>query len=196
MKKLNICIDIDGTVTEPYYWIETANEYFDKAITGDDVTVYEIPEVLDISLDEYYAYYDKHGYDIHYYAKPREHAKEVVNKYFKNNNIHFVTAREDRMEKVSKIWLKNNGFKKNSLTLLGSHNKIETAKKLKCDIFIEDRYENAVDLSKAGFNTILIDCTYNQGKLPENAIRVKTWDEIDTIIQEYIENQEYGFSYA
>lgn len=30
MNNLNICIDIDGTITEPYYWLEISNKYFKK----------------------------------------------------------------------------------------------------------------------------------------------------------------------
>lgn len=32
MDKLNICIDIDGTVTEPYYWLNIFNKHFKKNI--------------------------------------------------------------------------------------------------------------------------------------------------------------------
>ena len=50
-----------------------------------------------------------------------------------------------------------------SLSLLGSHDKVAKAYEFCCDIFIEDRYENAVQLSSHGFNVLLIDCYYNQG---------------------------------
>ncbi len=33
MKNLNICIDIDGTITDPYYWLNITNKYFNKNIT-------------------------------------------------------------------------------------------------------------------------------------------------------------------
>jgi uncharacterized HAD superfamily protein len=38
MKNLNICIDIDGTITEAYYWLDLCNQYFNKKIEKKEVT--------------------------------------------------------------------------------------------------------------------------------------------------------------
>lgn len=42
MNYLNICIDIDGTITDPYYWLDFANSYFNLNVTKDMVTQYEL----------------------------------------------------------------------------------------------------------------------------------------------------------
>jgi len=49
MKNLNICIDIDGTITDPYFWLNIANKYFNKNVTIDKVTEYEIDKVMGIT---------------------------------------------------------------------------------------------------------------------------------------------------
>lgn len=98
MKSLNLCIDIDGTITEPYYWIPRASEYFKTHI-------------------EY-------------------------------KNVIFLA-----------------------------------------DLFIEDRYENALQLAQAGFEVLLIDCHYNQGDLPSNVTRVKHWIQIEKLIDSF--SQQY-----
>ena len=72
-----------------------------------------------------------------------------------------------------------------SLNLLGSHNKVNKAHELNCDIFIEDRYENALQLSREGILVILVNCSYNQGILPKNVIRVNSWIEIGNIIEDF-----------
>lgn len=51
MKRLNLCIDIDGTVTGAYDWIPRANDYFQTRIIPTDVTVYDIHEVLAVEKD-------------------------------------------------------------------------------------------------------------------------------------------------
>jgi uncharacterized HAD superfamily protein len=66
---------------------------------------------------------------------------------------------------------------------LGSHYKAAKARELNSDLFIEDCYSNAIQLSKAGFEVLLIDCTYNKGPLPENVTRVKNWTEIAKIAE-------------
>lgn len=54
-----------------------------------------------------------------------------------------------------------------------------------CDIFIEDRYENAIQLSEAGFEVLLIGTNYNNGPINANIHRVKNWYEIENFILEY-----------
>lgn len=34
MNTLNICIDIDGTITKAYDWLDMANKYFKKEYNG------------------------------------------------------------------------------------------------------------------------------------------------------------------
>ena len=112
MKKLNICIDIDGTITEPYYWLDCCNKHFKTNITEKDLTL-------------------------------------ITHEYLRNNSIHY-----------------------DNLFLLGSHYKVNKAKELDCDIFIEDNYRNAIELSEAGFYVLLLDTNYNREPLNNNIKRV------------------------
>jgi len=57
---------------------------------------------------------------------------------------------------------------------------------LNCDIFIEDSYDNAVQLSNSGFKVILIDTNYNKLPLNDNIIRAYNWNEIFEIINEIL----------
>lgn len=182
MKNLNICVDIDGTVTEPYYWLSLANEYFNKNLKEEDIHVYMIHEAMGIELKDYEKFYEIYGEKIHYEAKIRIGVEEVLNKLYISNNIHFVTARDLSKERVSKLWLDKYNINRDSLTLLGSHDKVSTARELKCDLFIEDRYENAIELAAAGFPVILINTGYNQGPTPYNIYRVDNWSQISEII--------------
>ncbi|NMB44289.1 MAG: hypothetical protein GX995_09200, partial [Clostridiales bacterium] len=72
------------------------------------------------------------------------------------------------------------------LFLLGSHYKVEMAKKLDCDLFIEDNYNNALELSEAGYKVLLLDTKYNRLALNSNIVRVYDWDEIDIIIEKLL----------
>ncbi|MBS3995387.1 MAG: hypothetical protein KGZ33_06290, partial [Alkaliphilus sp.] len=56
------------------------------------------------------------------------------------------------------------------------------AKELSCDIFVEDRYENAMELALSGFEVILIDCGYNRKSLMPGITRVFNWREINNAI--------------
>jgi len=183
MERLNLCIDIDGTVTEPYYWLERANHYFGKQLQPEDVTSYDIHGVLGVEEGDYSEFYNLYGKLLHKESEARFGASEAIKRLYHNHNIHFVTAREDLMEETSVEWLERHQMPMDSIWHLGSHYKVDKARELSSDLFIEDSYSNALQLAGAGFDVLLIDCTYNKGPLPYNALRVGNWMEILKIVE-------------
>ncbi|BDB01139.1 5' nucleotidase, NT5C type [Clostridium botulinum] len=191
MNNLNICIDIDGTITEPYYWLDISNKYFKKNVKPEDITVYNIEDVLGITEEEYMKFYEKYKVRIHTEEKLRKGAKEVLNELNKYHNIYFVTAREKSLEVLTKSYLTNHSIKFRDLYVLGSHYKVDKAKDLNCDIFIEDNPTNALELSEAGFKVILLDTNHNRHiKENDNIIRVDYWDEVYNIVKEISSTEE------
>jgi len=185
MKNLNICIDIDGTITDPYYWLSYANEHFNLNISESQVISYDIHKVLNIDQKDYLEFYEKFKVEIHSKQKLRNDVKKVLDILHKYNNLYFVTAREKSLELVTFLHLLDNEIPFDEVFHLGTHNKVPKAKELNCSIFIEDSYDNAILLSNNGFKVILIDTNYN--RLPiksSNIIRAYNWTEILRIITE------------
>lgn len=196
MQKLNLCVDIDGTVTEPYYWLERANRYFGKEVKSEEVAVYECHKALGVGEDDFSEFYDLYGKLLHSESEARFGASEIIKKLYDRHFIHFVTAREEKMRDVSIEWLNRHQMPMDSISLLGSHYKIEKAKELKSDLFIEDCYNNAVQLAQAGLDVLLIDCAYNKGPLPPNVIRVNNWFEILKITELRSQREYLDFKLA
>jgi hypothetical protein len=74
----------------------------------------------------------------------------------------YITARSIDPE-VTQKWLNTHGFPKATLYCVGSNDsKIEVAKQSGIDIFVDDRYENFVELTRAGIFTYLMDASWNQ----------------------------------
>jgi uncharacterized HAD superfamily protein len=184
VNNLNICIDIDGTITDPYYWLDFTNKYFNKSITEDQVTEYCIDKVMGINRHEYERFYEKNKFKMHVDPKIRCDVKLVLKTLNVNHNIYFVTARERELEMLTHIYLRKNKIPYDGLFVLGSHYKVDKARELKCSIFIEDNYDNAMQLSNEGFKVLLLDTNYNRNPLSENVIRVYNWKEIFSIINE------------
>jgi len=184
MKKLNICIDIDGTITDPYYWLSYANNYFNSNISENQVTSYDISKVLNIKQNDYLEFYEKFKFEIHTNQKLRPDVKDILDELYKFNNLYFVTAREKSLELVTFLYLLNHEIPFDEIYILGTHNKVPKAKDLNCDIFIEDSYDNAIELSNSGFKVILIDTNYNRLPLNHNIIRAHNWMEISQILTE------------
>lgn len=175
---MNLCIDIDGTITDPYYWLERANEYFHKNVRPADVTQYEIHKALGIEAGEFRDFYYHYGALLHKESKIRFGVKELLPLFHQQHQVHFVSAREEKMRDVTMEWLAHYKIPADTVSLLGDSNKVWKARQLKSDLFIEDSYENALMLSQAGFEVLLIDCNYNKGPLPANVRRVRNWFEI------------------
>ncbi|MCB2352738.1 5' nucleotidase, NT5C type [Clostridium estertheticum] len=186
MKNLNICIDIDGTITDAYYWLNITNKYFNKNITEDEVTQYYIHEIMGVTLKEYDEFYQENKFEIHSEQILREDVQIVIKKLSELHNIYFVTAREKELTMFTHSYLKRNEILYDELFVLGSHYKVNKARELECNVFIEDNYDNAIQLSNAGFKVLLIDTNYNRKSLNDNIVRVYNWKEIYYIINKLL----------
>lgn len=184
MNTLNICIDIDGTITKAYDWLDMANKYFKKNITEDQVTEYEIHEVMGIKRQEYDDFYNRNKFKLHSDQKLRDDAKLVITALHQFHNIYFVTARDLELKTLTHLFLRNNEIPYDNLFVLGSHYKVDKAHELDCNVFIEDNYNNAIQLSEAGFNVLLMDTNYNRKPINDKITRVNNWNEIFLIITE------------
>lgn len=184
MKNLNICIDIDGTITDPYYWLSYANDYFNLNVTEDEVTEYAIHKILNVEEDDYLKFYEELKVEIHSKQPLRKDVKEVLDILHKYNNLYFVTAREKSLEILTVSYLLGKEIPFDEVFVLGTHNKVPKAIELNCDVFIEDSYENALLLSEYGFKVLLLDTNYNKLPLTSNITRVDNWNEILQIINE------------
>lgn len=183
-KSLTIGIDIDATITEAYYWIPWANAYYGCSIKPEQVTDYEIHHVLGITEEEYLEFYDLLGEALHKESGIRPGAAEVLRQLYSRHQLHYITARNPRMERVTKEWFHRHDVSGHGLHLLGSHHKVEKAHELGCHLFIEDRYENAQAIAESGIEVLLMDCYYNRGlPLHKNVYRINSWQDVDRFVK-------------
>lgn len=182
MNKLNICIDIDGTITDPYYFLPYFNDHFDKNITEEGCNTCKLKDLYDITEEMIMEFYQKNGEEMHMAATLQEGAKEALAKLEMKHNLFFVTARSKEMEHITIDWLEQNELDHIELHSLGSYYKVERAKKLDCDFFLEDNPYNAKELAESGIKVILVDTNYNKELEMDNIIRVKSWKEILEIL--------------
>ena len=66
--------------------------------------------------------------------------------------------------------------------MLGIDYKIDKAKELKCDIFIEDNPLNALQLAQGGVRVFLLEANYNKDIKHDNINKVKDWEHIKRLI--------------
>src|SRR3712207_9262927 len=93
MKNLkSICIDIDGTLTDPYFFIPILNEILGMNLTQDDYTSINWNDTYGPEHSQMYKTFDTEY--SHVYDKPvlQKGAKEVIDWLInKGIDIHYVT---------------------------------------------------------------------------------------------------------
>lgn len=186
MNKLNICIDIDGTITNPYHFMPYLNDMYNKNLTEEQFTTHKMEELCGVELDDLLKLF--HTEYIHAYSEANivENAKDIITELYKEHNLYFVTARSQSLEAITIDWLTQNGLGAVGVHLLGSDYKVDKARELNCNIFIEDNPDNAYQLANDGLTVILIDNNYNKNIEHENIVRVKNWIEIKDFISNLI----------
>ncbi|MGL5256610.1 MAG: 5' nucleotidase, NT5C type [Proteocatella sp.] len=184
MKKYNIGIDIDGTLTYSGYFLPYLNEYFGKDVGYEDLIKYDFRDIYDVTDEEINTFFHSEGRNLIFKVDILDGARETVLELAEKHNVWIITARKPETHDRTKLWLEENGLGNIELITLGTPDKLGKARELGCEIFIEDHPEASVDIAEAGIKLYLVDAPYNQDSNHENIVRVKDWDEIRTIFKE------------
>lgn len=179
-----VCIDIDGTLTDPYFFIPILNEITGKNLTKDDYTSINWLDTYGPDYSEMYKTFDDEYSYVYKTSTIVEGAKNVIeNLKARGIEIYYVTARSKSIHDITAQWIADQGLDSNRVhSLGGNHGKVEAAKELGCDVFIEDDPNNAKNLAEAGYKVILMDTNYNKGVSGNNITRVNGWDQVKDII--------------
>ena len=185
MSNLNICIDIDGTITSPYHFIPYLNNMYNKNLSNEDCTTLDWTELYGEDIEDILNKFHNEYMNAYEEAEVIEGARDIIKELYERNNLYFVTARSESLTGITTNWLNKNGFSDIEVYLLGSDYKIEKAKELNCNLFIEDNPSNAIQIAEAGINVILMDANYNKGTEHERITRVKDWKQINELIENH-----------
>lgn len=183
---MNICVDIDGTMTTGDYYIPFFNRFFNKEVSFQDMKVYDLKQVYGVSQREITEFYNLMGNKMHASAIMQPHVVETISKWQKHHKVSIVTARLKEHEHVTLKWLEENGINQIDVHSLGKSEKLEFSKTLHCDLFIEDHPMESLRLAREGIRVLLMDNPYNTEVSHFNIDRVKNWYEIDS----YVKNLE------
>lgn len=182
-------IDIDGTVTCPTTFVPYLNEAFNLNITLEDIKQYDFMPLVTVSEKEFAAWFRKMEPVIYSNSPLAQGAKDVLKKWEKEHELFFISARGSHLLDLTKEWFTTNELIYNDIHLIGSHDKIEAARRYGVDIFFEDKHDNAVNLhEELSIPVILFNTPYNQEPIPDGVIRVNSWTEARNWVQNWIKN--------
>ena len=85
---------------------------------------------------------------------------------------------------ITKNWFDTSAIPYDHIELIGSHKKIEIARKYQVEAFFEDKHDNAVEIAEElKIPVVLFDTPYNRKPIPSNVIRVTNWLEANEWIK-------------
>lgn len=178
MTKRKLGIDIDGTVTNPNTFIPYLNKTFNKKLTMDDITVYNLATVLGISDEEFYTWMKEHEPTIYKDAPLVDHAIKILADWEKQHNLIYISARPNDYLDVTHQWFEKNNVPFHHIELIGKHDKLEAVKRHEVEVFFEDKHDNACDISEeCDIPVLLFNTPYNQDPVPSKVVRVNDWNE-------------------
>jgi uncharacterized protein len=190
---MNIAIDIDSVLAHLMEEIiMKAKEIYDCNIEYDDITKYEAWECMKIDEKKFQNIIDElQKEQILKKLKIRGNAAEVINRLYdnKNNNIYFITARNDYwgndVKENTLFWLRNNGIKLEPSNLIFNAEKHNFVDELKLDYFIEDSVHIVETLVDKEIKILLMDCPWNRNLKNDKVKRVYNWEEIGKELKDY-----------
>ncbi|MCU7556855.1 hypothetical protein RW115_02505 [Macrococcus capreoli] len=183
--KFRMGIDIDGTVTCPTALVPYLQKSFNKNFKYEDITEYDLSNVLNIPEAEIYQWFKTHEHDMYKFSPVHQGADHVLNQWAKHYQLIFISARHTYLNDLTIEWFKTHQVPYHQIELTGSHDKIETAKRLKVDAFFEDKLDNAIEIHEAlQIPVYLFDTPYNQCVLPKGVTRVYSWEEVDRLVKQ------------
>ncbi|MGL5440660.1 MAG: hypothetical protein ACRDA4_09855 [Filifactoraceae bacterium] len=182
---MNICVDIDGTLTSPKHFVSYFNKYFNKDVSDKELEEYNLNKIYKISDEELNEFYKIEGIRMQKEAKLLDFAKEVLNEWKNRYKISIITARKPESIGVIKDWLRDNEIEWIPTYATGNPDKLKIAKHLNCDVFIEDHPEFSLVAADSGIKVILMDAAYNQSIQHKNIFRAYNWKEVDWYIEKF-----------
>lgn len=177
---MHIGIDLDGTVTDPESCFRYMNESLGYNIDFKQATEYELHTYTDMSQKDFWKFMIEHGHEEAIYRRsfPHTEVNEVLWSMRQQHRIHYVTARSEAVRPVTEEWIKHHTLPLDSLIMTGTHDKVGVVKDLSLDLFMEDRYENAVSIhEETSIPVLLFDAPYNRKPLPDGVKRIASWKE-------------------
>lgn len=183
ISKLVLGFDIDGVLTNDddgsnNLWLQKAAEYFEQEMIRPS---FYIEEAFDRSVEEVQKFFQIQAESIMSSVPIRKNCSAVLAEFWsKGHTIHLITARDEEHRQLTKDWLAKHGLNYHELHMSPrgqSYSKGDRCRELGVHFFVDDKFENALDVAQHGIYTLLFNASHNHGK-QTNLPRITSWSEI------------------
>lgn len=184
MSNYRFGIDIDGTVTCPTSLLPHINKAFECNLVLDDIKEYDLTKAFPVTTEDFYKWFKQAEPEIYASSPIQVDAHAILTEWKKQHELYFISARGHNVRDVTLQWFIEQNLEYDHIELIGTHDKIQTARNFEIDVFFEDKHDNAVGIAEElNIPVLLFNTPYNQQPVPNGVIRVNNWLEADSWIQ-------------
>ena len=150
---------------------------------NDSKSYYYFAEGLNWNKDDIAKFFEIYYLEIIKEVKIKPFVKESIDKLKKEGNeVYIITVRRKRegeiVEKITKEWLKNNGILYDDL-FINIKEKSKIVNQFKIDIFIDDSYENCIEVkTNTDAKVYMLSTKYNIGIFDNQIERINNLNEL------------------
>jgi len=185
LRSVRFGIDIDGTVTCPTSLLPYINKAYNVNLVLDDINEYDLTKAFSVDEKQFSTWYKTVEDEIYDTSPPQEYVKKVLDTWKNHYELFYISARGENVYDTTANWFTREAIPYDHIELIGSHYKIDAAKKHGVHAFFEDKHDNAVDIhEELDIPVLLFDTPYNRKPIPEGVIRVTNWQEANNWIKE------------
>ena len=193
---MNLAVDLDDSAIDLISQLVVFhNETYGTHLSKWDFTTYFYEEVWGGTSEEAIAKVDQFAKS-NYFRNivPIPDSQETLRRLSKKHKLFLVTGRRKPLREATFTCINEffpnifeevyftNSFSTNGDRILKS----EVCKKLDARLIIDDDMMHIVDCAGAGIPVLVFSQPWNQGTLPQKAVRLFSWKEIADVIENFV----------
>ena len=181
--------DIDGVLTadddgRQNTWVVEAGRFFKKKPVR---ASFRLDEALGLKKAEVERFFRAKGHTILAEVPVRTGCVDVLCE-LKNqgHTVHLITARNEGFRQITEDWLQRHAIPYDSLTMNEAPHtafgKGKVCRSLSVELFVDDNYENCLDIHRSGVPVLMYYASHNRERHPFVPV-VHDWDDIRSHIE-------------
>ncbi len=186
--------DIDGVLTDDdngteNTWVVECGRYFEKEPV---VASFRLDQALDLDTERIEQFFRAKGEHLLRDMPPRPGSIETLRELkAQGHTVHLITARRQGFRDLTEDWLERHRVPYDTLTMndftdrpLG---KGKICRHLDVELFVDDNYDNCVDVHRHGVSVLMYYASHNRRLDPPVPV-VHDWQDIRTYIRSIVQD--------
>lgn len=185
LKYKHVVFDIDNTITELQFVMDTMARYFNReSLPEEMVNSFQLSDVFQVTEEQNRDFWvTKEPYLVEHAILAKERLELIYERFISDDaNVSFISARPKKLTDLTIQWLNRQGLRYSDALCIGSQSKLELIEKKfpKTELIVEDNPDFFIEKEGRGdiLDTICVDYSYNLNSKSTYRVDRLTGEEI------------------